>query len=51
MLKIEEMIGKKIKNVKVDGFEVEIIFEDNTAFYYSASDGGYSCWSYETIIE
>lgn len=36
------LIGKKIKDVKVNGFEVIILTEDGVALNYKASDGGYS---------
>jgi len=39
------LIGKKIKSIKVDGFEVKITFTDGTIFEYNASDAGYSSWT------
>lgn len=36
------LIGKKIKDVEVNGFEVIILTEDRIALNYNASDGGYS---------
>ena len=40
----KDLIGKKIKDVKVNGFEVIILTEDGIALNYEASDGGYSCY-------
>ena len=38
------LIGKTVKEVDINGFEVYIIFTDGTIFDYEASDGGYSSW-------
>lgn len=38
----EDLIGKTIETIDVDGFSVEITFTDGTGFVYVASDGGYS---------
>lgn len=40
-------IGKKIKDIYVDGSMVELTLEDNTKLEYSASDGGYSGYEIE----
>ncbi len=40
-------IGKKIKDIYVDGSMVELTLEDNTKLEYSASDGGYSSYEIE----
>ena len=40
----QDLKGKTIKYIRVDGFEVYIEFEDGTIFEYEASDGGYSSW-------
>ena len=40
----KDLIGKKIKDVEVNGFEVIILTEDGIALNYKASDGGYSCY-------
>ena len=37
-------IGKKIKDIYVNGFMIELILEDNTRLEYNASDGGYSTY-------
>lgn len=47
----KELIGKKIKDIQVDGFGIEIVLDDNTVFMYYASDGGYSSWDYCTKEE
>lgn len=38
----EDLIGKTIETIDVDGFSIEITFTDGTGFVYIASDGGYS---------
>ena len=38
------LVGKTIARIKVDGFDVDIVFTDGTVFKYESSDGGYSCW-------
>ena len=40
----ELFIGKKIKDIYVDGYYVEVLMEDGTKLEYDASDGGYSTW-------
>lgn len=42
------LIGKTIKEIYVDGFEVDITFTDGYHFTYGASDGGYSSYSIES---
>ena len=41
------ILGKTVMSADVNGFGVRIKFTDGTVFDYSASDGGYSCWSVE----
>ena len=41
------LLGKTVMSADVNGFGVRIKFTDGTVFDYSASDGGYSCWSVE----
>lgn len=38
------LIGKKIKEIEVNGFEIHLVTEDGIVLDYSASDGGYSNW-------
>lgn len=40
----QDLKGKTIKYIRVDGFEIYIVFEDGTIFEYSASDDGCSSW-------
>lgn len=40
----QDLIGKTVKEIEVDGFGIDIVFTDGTEFVYSPSDGGYSCW-------
>ena len=37
-------VGKKIKDIFVSGYYVELLMEDDTKLEYNASDGGYSLW-------
>lgn len=46
-MNVNEMIGKTVVAVEVDGFGVNIEFNDGTVFVYGASDGGYSLWDYD----
>lgn len=41
-------IGKKINDIKVDGYSVYLLLEDGTKLYYSATDGGFSDWEIES---
>lgn len=41
------LLGKTVRSADVNGHGVCIVFTDGTTFDYSASDGGYSCWSVE----
>ena len=41
------LLGKTVMSADVNGVGVRIKFTDGTVFDYSASDGGYSCWSVE----
>ena len=47
----KELIGKTITNAIVNGYEVVLIFDDNTVLDYEASDGGYSCYELRKIGE
>ena len=37
-------INKRIKDIYVDGYYVELLLEDNTKLEYDATDGGYSIY-------
>lgn len=37
-------INKRIKDIFVDGYCVELLLENNTKLEYDASDGGYSSY-------
>lgn len=39
------LLGKTVMSADVNGHGVCIVFTDGTTFDYSASDGGYSCWT------
>lgn len=41
------LLGKTVASAEVDGHAVRMNFTDGTEFYYSALDGGCSCWSME----
>ena len=43
---MEELIGKTILTAEVDGFGIVLIFDDDSTFSYSASDGGYSTYDF-----
>lgn len=43
---MEELIGKTIVSAEVDGFSIELIFDDGSKFNYFASDGGYSTYEF-----
>lgn len=45
----ELFINKRIKDIYLDGYCVELLLKDNTKLEYDASDGGYS--SYRIIKE
>ena len=47
----QELVGKTIAKIDVDGFEVLIVFTDGTKFTYSASDGGCSRWDISVIVK
>lgn len=47
----QDLIGKTVEEVNVDGYSVEIVFTDGITFLYSASDGGYSSWDVYTPDE
>ena len=40
----KELVGKTITNAIVNGFEIVLMFNDDTILDYEASDGGYSCY-------
>ena len=40
----KNFIGKKIKDIKIDGYGIELLLEDNIKLIYEATDGGYSTW-------
>ena len=44
LVSIQDMVGKTIQSIKVDGYCVKMTLNDGTVFDYSASDGEYSCW-------
>ena len=45
MSDIEKAItGKTIKTAEINGFRVQLTFDDGTTFDYDASDGGYSSY-------
>lgn len=41
---IKDLIGKTIKSIEADGFEITITTEDGAVLTYYSSDGGYSSW-------
>lgn len=41
----ELFINKRIKDIYVDGYCVELVLEDNTKLEYDATDGGYSTYN------
>ena len=43
----KDLMNKTITGISVDGYGVTLITKDGLKFEYSASDGGYSCWSIE----
>ena len=45
----KELIGKTITNAIVNGYEVVLIFDDNTILDYNASDGGYSYYELRKV--
>lgn len=47
----KELIGKTITNAIVNGYEVVLIFDDDTILDYEASDGGYSCYELRKVGE
>lgn len=42
----KKLVGRTIKEIQLNGYEIRITFVDETIFIYEASDGGYSCWSF-----
>jgi len=40
----EELIGRIIKDVEIDGFGIRLELLGGKVLVYDASDGGYSCW-------
>lgn len=43
---MKELIGKTILSAEVDGFSIELVFDDGSTFSYFASDGGYSTYEF-----
>ena len=43
-MSVNDLVGKTIKSIEVDGFGVCIHTTDGIVLDYSASDGGYSSW-------
>ena len=43
-MSVNDLVGKTIKRIEVDGFEIVITTEDGAVLTYYASDGGYSSW-------
>lgn len=41
----EDLIGKMIETIDINGYGIEIHFTDGTEFVYYASDAGYSSWN------
>ena len=44
------LIGKTIVQADVDGYGIELTFDDGSLFLYSASDGGYSTYGFEDEV-
>lgn len=43
--KKELFINKRIKDIYVNGYCVELVLEDDTKLEYNATDGGYSTYN------
>ena len=43
----DTLVGRTIAKAKVDGYGMELTFEDGRVFYYDASDGGYSLYGFD----
>lgn len=41
----ELFINKKIKDIYIDGYMIEIMLEDDIKLEYNATDGGYSTYN------
>lgn len=41
----KDIINKRIKDIYVDNYCVELLLEDNTKLEYDATDGGYSIYT------
>lgn len=41
----ELFINKRIKDIYVDGYYVELLLEDDIKLEYNATDGGYSTYN------
>ena len=37
-------VNKKIKDIYVDGYGIELVLENGIKLQYNATDGGYSSW-------
>ena len=44
---IKFLVGKTIKDVKINDYCFKLTFTDNSKINYYASDGGYSHWGME----
>lgn len=42
----EQLIGKTIIKADIDGYGIELTFDDESVFVYGASDGGYSSYDF-----
>lgn len=42
----EALVGRTIVSAEVDGNGIELELDDGNTFFYSASDGGYSDWTF-----
>lgn len=43
----DELVGRTITKATVDGYGMELTFEDGRVFYFDASDGGYSLYGFD----
>lgn len=42
----DELVGRTITKAEVNGYGMELTFEDGRVFYFDASDGGYSSYGF-----
>ena len=40
----KKFIGKKIKDIKIDGYGIELLLDDGIKLIYEATDCGFSDW-------